>query len=307
MSKVSVIIPAYNAARYLPSTLDSVLGQTYRDFEVIVVDDGSTDETVEVLRSYGNRLCFAVQEHQGQAFAINRGIRMAKGEYLAYFDADDLMIPTKLEVQAGYLDQHPEVDVVYTDMYCTTPNSGTMLVKYQPLDPFRLLQRCCVCRITVMHRRACLEEVGLFNEQLTGSDDWDMWVRMSERCRMAHIDQALSEYRIHGANISFTRPKRMDHCRWARLVILQGACRRRGSPFWLRVMVFHAKVQWLVGKVPLLGERFPRLWALADRLQATYERVFLRWMARPPRPDQDPNRAASSRCPRPDPFVKDDA
>jgi glycosyltransferase involved in cell wall biosynthesis len=201
---------------------------------------------------------------------------MANGEYVAYLDADDVMLPTKLEVQATYLDEHLEVDVVYSDMYQVTPGQGAVLIKYQRLDPFRLLQRCCVSRITVMHRRVCLEKTGLFNEQLTGSDDWDMWVRMSEVCRMAHIDQALSEYRIHGCNTSLTRPKRLDHYRWSRVMILRNAYVRRGRPLWLGVMLLSARVMWLIGKVPFLGKGFPCMWSLAERIQGFFELVLVR-------------------------------
>ncbi len=283
MPKVSVIIPAYNAAKHIRTTLNSVLDQTCRDFEVIVVDDGSTDGTVEILKTYSDRVLWTVQKHQGQAYAINRGIRMAKGEYLAYLDADDLIMPAKLEVQAGYLDKNPDVDVVYSDMYYTERQKKRELVSYEPLDPFLLLQRCCVCRITVMHRRGCLDKVGLFNEAITGSDDWDMWVRMSECCNMAHIDQALSEYRIHGENTSHKRIKRLNHFRWSRMLILRDACERRGSPFWLRVMTWNAGFQYLIGKTPVLGERYPYLWAGIDRVQQFCERIFLKWLAKNPK------------------------
>ncbi len=290
MTKVSVIIPAYNAAKHLRETLASVLAQSHENFEVIVVDDGSTDQTVDVLKSFGAQIRWIVQPHQGQAHAVNHGIRMSTGDYLAYFDADDLMLPKKLEVQARYLDEHPEVDVVYTDLYCTEPGSGTTRRKYEPIDPFVLLQRCCVCRITVMCRRVCVQTVGLFNEHITGSDDWDMWVRMSERCRMAYLDQALSEYRIHGENISRVRRKRLDHVRWARVVILHGAWARRGKPLWLGIMVLSARVCRRVGTIPVLGEQFPRLWSLADRVQMLAERLTLRWMATAPRiSPQDPD------------------
>jgi glycosyltransferase involved in cell wall biosynthesis len=279
MPKVSVIIPTYNASKYLRETLDSVLAQTYQDFEVVVVDDGSTDGTVEILKSYGDRIRWTVQEHQGQAYALNRGLQIAKGEYFAYFDADDLMRPTKLEVQARYLDEHPDVDLVYGDRYCIEAGRAPVLSKSRPLDPFFLLQYDYVPRLTVMCRRSSQEKVGPFNGEITGSDDWDMWVRMSEQCRMAYLEGALVEYRIHGGNISFTRPKRLNHYRWTHLRILQDACRRRGKPFWLRVMVFNAWVQWELGKVPVLGERFPRFWGRLDRVQGIAERLCLRWMA----------------------------
>ncbi len=284
MPKVSVIIPAYNAAKFICQTLDCVLSQTYRDFEVVVVDDGSTDDTVDVLKTYGDRIRWTVQKHQGQAYAINCGIGMARGEYLAYFDSDDMMSPTKLEVQADFLDAHPEVDVVYTDMYVTSPQGETTLKKYAPLDPFCLLQDSCISRITIMHRRACLEKVGPFDGTITGSDDWDMWVRMSECCNMAYIDQGLSEYVLRSESTSYRRANGLDHCRHARWWILRKACQRRGNPFWLRAMTFSAWAYWRVGRVPFFRGRFPRCWMGAARIQWSIERLLLGWMAKPPHP-----------------------
>jgi glycosyltransferase involved in cell wall biosynthesis len=284
MTKVSVIIPAYNVARHIRGTLDTVFGQTYRDFEIIVVDDGSTDETVAILKSYGDRVRWAVQQHQGQAYALNRGVGMAQGEYLAYFDADDIMSSTKLEKQVRYLDEHPDVDVVYTDMRVTRANGESYVKQYRPVDPFFLLQYCCISRITVMHRRACLERLGPFDGSITGSDDWDMWVRMSECCRMAHIGEALSEYRLHGENISFRRKNQLNHVRRMRWEIVRRACQRRGRPFWLRAMVLSARSYLLVGSIPFISARFPRLWGAGDRLQRAFERLALGWMASPPQP-----------------------
>jgi glycosyltransferase involved in cell wall biosynthesis len=284
--KVSVIIPAYNAAKHVRRTLESVFNQTYRDFEVIVVDDGSTDGTVDILKSYGDRVRWTIQQHQGQAYAINCGVGMAHGEYIAYFDADDLMMPTKLQVQADYLDAHPDVDVVYTDLYETSQQGERKLSRYAPLDPFALLQTCCVCRITIMHRRDCVEKVGIFDGTLTGTDDWDMWVRMSERCTMVHIGQTLSEYLIHGENISRQRARALDHCRHARWRILCKAYQRRGRPLWLRLMVLSAWAHWKAGRIPFIGERFPRIWVAVGRAQGIAERALLRWMAAPPRSEE---------------------
>ena len=283
MPKVSVIIPAYNAAPFIRETLASVFNQTYKDFEVVIVDDGSTDETAEILASYGDRIRWATKEHQGQASAVNRAVSMARGEYFAYFDADDIMLPKKLEIQARYLDEHPEVDAVYSsDKYYCESREQTVRKRSNPLDSFNLLQDCFILRTAVMHRRACVERLGPFKEKITGSDDWDMWVRISEHYRMDFIDQVLSEYRIHGKNISQTRPKRLDHYRWVRKIIVEDACERRGRPFWLRMMAFSAKASWMLGKTPVLGECSLRLWSVFFRVQRFVEWLILHWMATAP-------------------------
>ncbi len=107
MPKVSVIIPTFNCAVYLPQAIESVLGQTWQDFELIVVDDGSTDDTCQVLAPYQNRLVYLYQENQGESSARNKGIQVAQGEYLAFLDSDDLWLATKLERQITVLEAWP--------------------------------------------------------------------------------------------------------------------------------------------------------------------------------------------------------
>src|SRR5215831_9468158 len=111
---VSVVIPTYNNARFLPEALDSLLGQTYRDFELIVVDDGSTDDTLEVLKPYRHLIRYVRKENGGPASARNLGIRHASGELIAFQDADDIWLPDKLQLQVDYLREHPEVGLVFS-------------------------------------------------------------------------------------------------------------------------------------------------------------------------------------------------
>ena len=124
MPKVSVIIPAYNASEYLSQTLESVLVQTYSDFEIILVDDGSTDETDQVIAKYSSHLNLIQQENKGLSAARNAGLNMAIGEYLVFLDADDLLTPRKLAIQAAFLDQNPGIGIVYSDgfLFTNKPN-----------------------------------------------------------------------------------------------------------------------------------------------------------------------------------------
>src|SRR6059058_153404 len=112
---VSVVIPTFNSADYLAQAIQSVLAQTYQDFEIIVVDDASTDTTEEAVRPYAKRICYVRQEPGGPSMARNRGILQARGELIAFLDADDLWRPTKLARQVEYLKCHPEACLVYTD------------------------------------------------------------------------------------------------------------------------------------------------------------------------------------------------
>jgi glycosyltransferase involved in cell wall biosynthesis len=149
--KVSIIIPVYNGERYIREAVDSALNQTYKDFEIIVIDDGSKDNTPNILENYDNKIRWKSQKNRGQAFAINEGINMAKGKYIAYLDVDDVCLPERFENQVEYL-----------------------IMKSHPHDKFVLLQNNYIPRSTVMHKRECLKGVGLFDESITGDDDWDM-------------------------------------------------------------------------------------------------------------------------------------
>ena len=115
---VSVIIPAYNAQKYIREALDSVLAQTYSSFEIIVVEDSSTDDTAKIIKSYIDpRVKFVHQEKKGQTAARDEGMRRASGKYLAFLDADDVYLPQKLERQVGYMEAHPECGLCYCDLY----------------------------------------------------------------------------------------------------------------------------------------------------------------------------------------------
>ena len=114
--RISVVIPAYNAAPYIAAAIDSVVGQTYKDLEIIVVDDGSVDNTAAVLQTYGNKVRYVRQENQGVSSARNHGIRVAQGELIAFLDADDVWFPEKLELQTQFLSAHEEAALVFGDL-----------------------------------------------------------------------------------------------------------------------------------------------------------------------------------------------
>ena len=117
MPKVSVIIPTYQYDSFIGEAIDSVLAQTYKDYELIVVDDGSIDRTREIISKYGSNINYIYQENKGLAAARNTGIRATKGEYLSFLDADDAWLPNKLEVEVEFLDTHPVVGMVYSNYF----------------------------------------------------------------------------------------------------------------------------------------------------------------------------------------------
>lgn len=208
MPKVSVIIPAYNAMPYLVQTVDSVFHQTFTDFEVLIVNDGSSDDTAGWAAQITDpRFKLISQPNQGAGAARNTGIKNAQGDYVAFLDADDFWEPSKLAKQVQRLDQKPEVGLVHT--WITFANSdgslGDLVVKttgeghiwdqviiYNPLK----------CGSTAMVRLQCFEELGYFDQSLKYSEDWDMWIRIACRYAFSVIHEPLTHYRIHPFNKS---------------------------------------------------------------------------------------------------------
>ncbi|MEL6815820.1 MAG: glycosyltransferase family A protein [Cyanobacteria bacterium J06598_3] len=208
MPKVTVIIPAYNNIEYLPAALNSALGQTFTDIEIIVINDGSSDSTEQwMLNQHDSRITLLSQENQGKSAARNRGIAHSKGDYLAFLDADDLWEPTKLEQQVRRLDSNPQAGLVYTwtaladeqgratGRLLDSPAEGNV---WQAL----ILKNILACGSTPMVRRQCFDEVGFFSPDLPLAQDWDMWIRIAARYDFALIKQPLVRYRKHPGNTS---------------------------------------------------------------------------------------------------------
>ncbi|MGH8001851.1 MAG: glycosyltransferase family 2 protein [Brasilonema sp.] len=205
MPKVSVIIPAYNAIAYLKETVESVFKQTFTDFEILIVDDGSSDGTVEwVSQIQDSRVRLISQQNQGSSGARNTGITAAGGEYIALLDADDIWEPTKLEKQVRHLEENPSVGLVDTWTVLINQqgkSTGRIVVSYAEGDDVwkQLVQfkTVCACDSTPLIRRSCFEVVGLFNRELPFLEDLDMWIRLASRYRFAVIKEPLVRYRQH--------------------------------------------------------------------------------------------------------------
>lgn len=208
MPQVSVVIPAYNRGNLICETLDSVLTQTYRDFEVIVVDDGSTDDTPSVLAQYAERVHVIRQENKGEGAARNAGILVAQGDYIAFIDSDDLWVPTKLERQMALLTNSSPLVWVYSDAYVFDSQTKRVLYslgqrsrQYEGHVARQLLLNCFVASPTPVIRRSVFDIVGLFNHNPRDSD-WDMWLRIGARHPIRKIPEALAGYRLHKDSIS---------------------------------------------------------------------------------------------------------
>src|SRR5688572_15366487 len=169
---VSVVIPAYNAARFLPRAVESVLNQSYRPLEVTVIDDGSTDDTARVLEPYRGAIHYLRQPNGGPARARNQGIAQTRGELVAFLDADDLWLPNKLSIQVRSLQDNPRAGVVHSDTFYLDNTTGVQSRRGNPPTDFTgdcyplMFQRNRITLSTVVVRRECLEQVGGFDERI---------------------------------------------------------------------------------------------------------------------------------------------
>ncbi len=213
--RVSVIIPTYNHARFVAEAIHSALAQDYPNFEVIVIDDGSTDNTPEIVTRFGAKIRYLRQENQGLPGARNSGIRAATGNFIALLDSDDSWLPGFLSATVARLKADPGLGAVYTGFYFVgaqgerLPQLGVETVPDDQLYD-RLLDGEFFVPSAVVTRRACFEHVGLFDEALRASEDWDMWLRVAHSYRFAGIPKPLANYRIHTSNMS-KNPEHMLH------------------------------------------------------------------------------------------------
>src|SRR5712692_3034388 len=210
--KVSIIVPAYNTAKYIRETLESVFFQTFKDFEVIVINDGSpdTDELEQVLALFRQRIVYLKQANRGAAGARNIGIRHARGEYLAFLDSDDCWLPDYLASQMKLFGETPSLDVVYSDAQrfgdpayagktCmqTSPSNGPVT-----LDSL-IRQDCVVVASCTVARRQVVVDAGLFDESFRRCEDYDLWLRILYRGgQIGYQNKVLGRYRTRRGSLS---------------------------------------------------------------------------------------------------------
>ena len=206
MPKVSVIIPTYNRGNFILSAIESVLAQNYRNFEIIVVDDGSTDDTQIQLKKFTDKIKYFYQPNQGISSARNTGIRFAQGEYIAFLDSDDLWLGDKLMIQTQILDSDPSLALTYASMLIFDEKGhyhGRKPSKISGSNFQELIEKGGhFPTSTVMIRKRCFKRAGLFDENLSLLEDFDMWLRISRLYRIGPIvEQPLGIYRWHEYNI----------------------------------------------------------------------------------------------------------
>lgn len=235
MPRCSVLMPVYNAERYVGHAVESILRQTWHDFEFLIIDDGSTDRSPEMLRAYAERdprILLVSRANTGYLRALNEGWPLCRGEYVARMDADDVAMPERLQRQIAFLDAHPDCLMVGCALLRIDAEGDLLCEERLPEGHAEIEARLLRGRGAIGHpaaliRREALVEVGGYREPYYGAEDHDLWLRLAERGRLANLPEALLKCRVHAGNFTFVNEQRG---RAAARVVVEEAYRRRGQP-----------------------------------------------------------------------------
>jgi glycosyltransferase involved in cell wall biosynthesis len=230
---VSAVIPTYNYGHFVREAVESALAQTYPHVEVIVVDDGSTDDTRARLDPYMDRIRYIYQDNQGLSAARNTGIRAARGALIALLDSDDTWHPRRLEFQVRYLATDPEAGVVGSEAVTTIAHGWPDVGDRPEPTVFTAAQMLVRSRLGpsgVLVRRECFDAVGYFDTELRSAEDRDMWLRLARRFRVVRLNNPLFMYRVHAGNMSAAAVRMEVN----ELKVLDRALDAERAPAWFR-------------------------------------------------------------------------
>ena len=207
MPKVSIVVPAYNHARYLPEAIDSILGQTYPSVELIVLDDGSTDDTINVLNKYGVQIVWESHQNMGQARTLNKGWAISTGEILAYLSADDILLPGAVAQCVQCLIDNPDAVACYPDFRLIDPESRVVRSVRAPEFNYLQMVREFVCAPGpgAFFWRDAFLKAGNWNPELRHSPDYEFWLRLGRYGRFVNVREQLAAFRLHEGSQSFAK------------------------------------------------------------------------------------------------------
>ena len=205
--KISIIIPTYNQAEYLQEAIESVLNQTYKNIEIIIIDDGSTDNTLKVVNSFNdNKIIFIQQRNKGASSARNTGIKEANGEYIAFLDSDDLWLKDKLRKQIDFMRENPEVGLLGTGCFQMIDTNKMIYKKIFPhkneILQKNLIQYNPFIQSSVIVRKDVFNDIGLYDEKFKESEDYDLWLRIAQKYKIANLKQALTTKKYSKVGLS---------------------------------------------------------------------------------------------------------
>ncbi|MDQ8205632.1 glycosyltransferase [Pelagicoccus sp. SDUM812003] len=207
---ISIVMSVYNSEKYLAESIESILHQTFTDFEFIIIDDGSADRSRSIIESYlakDKRITLISRENKGLPYSLNEGIALAEGRYIARMDADDISLPNRIEKQIAFMDSHKEIGVCGTLAYLFQDNPTKRQVLRHPEDHdslrVRLLFSVCFIHPTVIIRKKLLDELDyIYNVDFNNSQDYELWSRLADKTRFFNIQQPLIYYRVSPTSIT---------------------------------------------------------------------------------------------------------
>ena len=202
--KISVIMPVYNAEKYLKESIESILNQTFTDFGFLIVNDGSTDTSLEIIKSYDDKRIRIInnEENMGLTKSLNKAVKQAHGDYIARQDADDISLPNRLELQFEFLEKHPEVALLGTGVYVINENGDEIEKRIMHPNPKKSLSKGNrFIHGSVMFRKSVIDELGAYNETLKYSQDYELWLRISKKYDVENLTAPLYKLRMHKGSI----------------------------------------------------------------------------------------------------------
>jgi glycosyltransferase involved in cell wall biosynthesis len=205
MPLVSIVVPSYNHGRYLKEAINSILSQSYKSVELIVIDDGSTDNSRDIIAAYGKQFHWELQENQGQVATLNRGWLMSKGDIIGYLSADDLLLPDSISAAVDCLRQHPDAALCYSDFNLIDPDSAIVRRVTAPECSYRdmVVKMLCPPGPGAFFRRSAFEKAGLWHTGYKQMLDFEYWLRLGLHGKFVRIPRTLAAYRVHPGSQSF--------------------------------------------------------------------------------------------------------
>ncbi len=199
--KITVVTPSYNQGKYIKRTIDSVLSQGVEDLEYIVMDGGSTDETVDILKTYGDKIIWRSEKDKGQTDAVNKGIRASKGEIIGWLNSDDIYYPGAIQKVLEVFEKHPEVNVVYGNAYHIKEDDSFIEEYYtEDFDYERLKDICFICQPSLFFRKSVVDKYGYLDDKLQYCMDYDYWLRLGKGEKFYRLNELIAGSRLYDDN-----------------------------------------------------------------------------------------------------------
>lgn len=204
---VSVIMPIFNGEKYLKEAIESILNQTFTDFEFIIIDDGSSDNSLDIIKSFKDERIILIKnnENKGISYSLNKGVEVAKGKYIARMDADDIALPNRLEMQLSFLEKNPTVDLIgcsveWIDELGKSQSVDVRNYNHEMIECL-LVFTCPLYHPTIIGKKSVFTTFG-YNSTYDGMEDWELWTRMVRQYKIINIPEVLLKYRLHESNAS---------------------------------------------------------------------------------------------------------